>query len=61
MTSAFFWGGLAAASLLIGFALAGRGLSNRAIGLIMGFGSGALISAIAYELIPESAAAGIDA
>jgi ZIP family zinc transporter len=59
LISAFLWGGLAAASLLIGFALAGRGLSNRAIGLIMGFGGGALISAIAYELLPESAAAGI--
>lgn len=59
MISAFFWGGLAAASLLIGFALAGRGLTNRAIGLIMGFGAGALISAIAYELVPESAAAGV--
>lgn len=59
MAQAFFWGGLAAASLLIGFALAGRGLTNRAIGLIMGFGAGALISAIAYELVPESAAAGV--
>ncbi len=58
MLTAFLWGGLAAASLLVGFALAGRGLSRRAIGLIMGFGAGALISAIAYELVPESAAAG---
>ena len=54
MLSAFLWGGLAASSLLIGYALAGRGLSNRTIGLIMGIGSGALISAIAYELVPES-------
>ncbi len=54
MLSAFLWGGLAASSLLLGFFLAGRGLSNRTIGIIMGFGSGALISAIAYELIPES-------
>ncbi|MBP1703527.1 MAG: zinc transporter ZupT [Chloroflexi bacterium] len=54
MFLAFFWGGLAAASLLIGYALAARGLSNRAIGMVMGFGAGALISAIAYELIPES-------
>jgi ZIP family zinc transporter len=54
MLTAFLWGGLAAASLLIGFALAGRELSNRTIGLIMGIGSGALISAIAYELVPES-------
>jgi zinc transporter, ZIP family len=52
--TAIFWGGLAASSLLIGFALSGRGLSNRTIGLIMGIGAGALISAIAYELVPES-------
>jgi ZIP family zinc transporter len=54
MISAILWGGLAAASLLIGFVLAGRGLSNRSIGMVMGIGSGALLSAIAYELIPES-------
>ena len=54
MFSAFLWGGLAAASLLIGFALATRGLSNRTIGMTMGFGAGALISAIAYELVPET-------
>lgn len=54
MISAIWWGGLAAASLLIGYLLAIRGLSNRMTGLIMGIGSGALISAIAYELIPES-------
>ncbi len=59
MLAAFLWGGLAAASLLIGFALAGRGLSNRTIGLIMGVGAGALISAIAYELLPESAVEGL--
>lgn len=55
MIAAFLWGGLAASSLLIGYFLAGRGLSNRTIGIVMGFGAGALISAIAYELIPESA------
>ena len=54
MFSAFLWGGLAAAALLVGYALAGRGLSNRTIGLVMGIGAGALISAIAYELMPES-------
>ncbi len=54
MLTAILWGGLAAASLLIGFALAGRGLSNRTIGIVMGFGAGALLSAIAYELVPES-------
>jgi zinc transporter, ZIP family len=52
--NAIIWGGLAAASLLVGFVLAERGLSNRTIGLVMGIGAGALISAIAYELIPES-------
>jgi hypothetical protein len=59
MLSAFLWGGLAAASLLIDFALAGRGLSNRAIGLVMGVGAGALISAIAYELVPDEAVMGL--
>jgi ZIP family zinc transporter len=58
MLVAVLWGGLAAAALLIGFALANRGLSNRTIGIVMGFGAGALLSAIAYELIPESALAG---
>jgi ZIP family zinc transporter len=58
MIPAFFWGGLAAVSLLIGYFLANRGLSNRTIGLIMGIGAGALLSAIAYELIPESALGG---
>ena len=58
MLSAVLWGGLAAASLLVGFYLASRGLTNRTVGLIMGFGAGALISAIAYELVPESALGG---
>jgi ZIP family zinc transporter len=51
---ATLWGGLAAASLLIGYFLAERGLSERLIGEVMGIGSGALIAAIAYELIPET-------
>jgi ZIP family zinc transporter len=54
MLSAVWWGGFAAASLLIGYLLAMRGLSNRTVGMVMGIGAGALISAIAYELIPES-------
>lgn len=58
MISAILWGGLAAASLLLGYALVGRGLSHRLIGIIMGIGAGALISAIAYELVPESALGG---
>jgi ZIP family zinc transporter len=58
MLAAFLWGGLAASSLLIGYALAGRGLSNRTVGIVMAFGAGALISAIAYELVPQEAATG---
>lgn len=58
MLSAIWWGGLAAASLLVGYVLANRGLSNRTIGMIMGIGAGALISAIAYELVPESVLVG---
>jgi len=54
MLIAIGWGGVAAATLLIGYFIARRGLSKRAIGNVMGIGAGALISAIAYELIPES-------
>lgn len=54
MLNAAIVGGLAASSLLVGFALAERGLGDRTLGMIMGFGAGALISAIAYELIPAS-------
>jgi ZIP family zinc transporter len=50
------WGALAASSLLIGAALAiWLRPSNRIIGLVMGFGSGTLLSAIAYELVPAAA------
>lgn len=52
--SAVIWGGLASASLLIGYFLSWRGLPEKIVGLIMATGAGALISAIAYELIPES-------
>ena len=58
MLTAALWGGLAAASLLVGFYLASRKLSNLTIGMVMGFGAGALLSAIAYELVPETALGG---
>jgi zinc transporter, ZIP family len=58
MINAILWGGLASSALLIGYYLAGRGLKNRTIGMVMGFGAGALLSAIAYELVPESALGG---
>ena len=58
MWEAAFWGAFSASSLLIGGAIALRwGLSPRIVGLVMGFGAGALISAVAFELIEEAIAA----
>jgi zinc transporter, ZIP family len=52
---AFFWGALAASSLLIGAALAlVRPLNERVVGLVSAFGAGVLISAVAYELVQEA-------
>ncbi len=55
MLEAAFWGFATSSSLVIGalIALAWRP-PHRAIGLIMGFGTGALISAVAYELIGDA-------
>ena len=55
MTEAFLWGALAASSLLIGgvVALAFK-VSGRLLGLVLGFGAGVLISAVAYELVEEA-------
>ena len=53
MATAVLWGGLAAASLLVGYFLARTNLSSRTIGIVMGIGAGALLAAICYELIPE--------
>lgn len=57
--AAALWGALAASSLLVGawLAMAYRP-SSRIIGLVMGFGAGTLISAVAYELVPEAAKGG---
>jgi ZIP family zinc transporter len=55
MTSSFLWGILAASSLLIGGLLTfWIRISNKVLGLIMAFGSGVLISAVAFELAHES-------
>jgi ZIP family zinc transporter len=53
--NALFWGFFSSASLLIGQAIA-PWLANRErlVGQIMGFGAGAMISAIAYEMVPPS-------
>jgi ZIP family zinc transporter len=53
--SALLWGGLTSASLYIGEWLADPlSRDNRKTGMIMGFGAGTLLAAVAYELIPES-------
>ena len=56
MAASFGWGALAASSLVIGsiVALVFR-INLRTIGLIMGFGSGVLISAVAFDLVQEAA------
>lgn len=55
MGAAFWWGVLAASALFLGQLLAGPlSGAHRTTGLIMGFGAGALLSAIAYELVPEA-------
>jgi zinc transporter, ZIP family len=49
------WGGLAASSLVIGALIAlRRPVARRPLGLIMAFGSGVLISSVAYELVEEA-------
>jgi ZIP family zinc transporter len=60
MGEAFAWGFLAASSLLIGGLIAlRRPIGRRTLGLVMAFGSGVLISAVAYELVEEAATAGL--
>ena len=52
---AFFFFFFSASSLLIGAYLVSIfSLSDRVIGLFMGFGAGALISAVAFELVAEA-------
>jgi zinc transporter, ZIP family len=49
MIESFAWGALAASSLLLGGVLALRlRIPARLLGLILGFGAGVLISAVAY-------------
>lgn len=55
MAGAFFWGLVAASSLVVGGLLASWvTIGKRTLGLIMGFGAGVLVSAIAYELVYEA-------
>jgi ZIP family zinc transporter len=56
MGAAFGWGLLAGSSLVIGAVIAFIiRIPLRVIGLIMGFGAGVLISAVAFDLIEEAA------
>jgi zinc transporter, ZIP family len=55
MLNAFLWGLLATSSLVLGGLIASRfAIGKRTLGLIMAFGAGTLISAVAYELIFEA-------
>jgi len=57
MGAAFGWGLLAGSSLVIGAVIAFLiRIPLRVIGLIMGFGAGVLISAVAFDLVDEAAA-----
>ena len=60
--SAFLWGAVAASSLLIGGLLVmWRPIGRRTLGLVMAFGAGVLVSAVAFELVaPAVQAAGGD-
>jgi ZIP family zinc transporter len=53
--AAWFWGALSSASLFVGQAIA-RPLQPhvKTTGLLMGFGAGTMLSAVAYELVPLS-------
>jgi ZIP family zinc transporter len=59
MLPALGWGALAASSLIVGALLAlARAWSDRAIGAVLAFGAGALISAVSFELAEEGIAIG---
>ena len=54
MWEALGWGALAASSLVVGAALAlVRSWSDTLVGLVLGFGAGALIASVSFELAEE--------
>ena len=59
MAEALGWGALAASSLVVGalFGIA-RSWPPRLVGLVLGFGAGALISAVTFELAEDGVAIG---
>jgi ZIP family zinc transporter len=55
MFASFGWGFLAASTLIAGGVVALRyRVGDRALGMVMAFGSGVLISAVAFELVEEA-------
>ena len=61
MGEAMLWALVAASSLLVGALVAfAFQIPRRVLGLIMGFGAGVLISAVAYELVEEAVAVSAD-
>jgi len=59
MAASFLWGLIAGSSLVIGGVVALLvPVHRRALGLIMAFGAGVLISAVAFELVEEAFATG---
>jgi zinc transporter, ZIP family len=55
MVESFVWGLIAASSLVLGALLAiFLNLGRRTIGLIMAFGTGVLVSAVAFDLVEEA-------
>ncbi|HEU4572502.1 MAG TPA: hypothetical protein VFR93_07425 [Candidatus Limnocylindrales bacterium] len=56
MAEAFFWGAAASVSLVVGGVVAYVArVGQRSLGLVMAFGAGVLISAVAFELVEEAA------
>jgi ZIP family zinc transporter len=52
---ALWWGAFASSSLLLGGVIALRArVSTLGLGLVMGFGAGVLLSAVAFELVEEA-------
>jgi ZIP family zinc transporter len=57
--AALGWGALAASSLVIGALLGlARPWSERAVGIVLAFGAGALISAVSFDLVEEGSKLG---
>jgi ZIP family zinc transporter len=55
VAEAFFWGAVGGSALFIGAFVAARlPIDRRVLGIIMAFGAGVLISAVAYDLVEEA-------